>query len=69
MTKWESVKNSFPTKNNEVLILYNNNEIEICRYNGEHWEYFNQEFGEWDYNNNENLITHWMSLPKPPKQK
>jgi hypothetical protein len=63
MNEWISVKDSLP-KEDEYVIAYDGQEVEkafIMRYDNNNpiWTYY--DWMEWDH------VTHWMPLPKPPK--
>ena len=68
MNKWISVKDELPEKNTAVLIYrgaYIGSLISVYTYIGhDEWE---DEYGYWSRTDDEG-ITHWMSLPAPPKE-
>ncbi|MDA3528725.1 DUF551 domain-containing protein [Acinetobacter baumannii] len=69
---WISVDFMLPEIEQEVLILCENNVIQGGRYNiredsGEYsheWEWWCELLDSWGLN--QNRVTHWMPLPKPP---
>ncbi len=82
MNEWISVKDRFPEKYDFVLVFANNkgtNEpkpISIARINDVfEWEFCNHRspmpnYGAYmdiEYDMDSDDITHWMLLPKPPK--
>ena len=77
MSEWISIKTRLPpTKkasdynlSDRLLCLVNNNEYLLLEYQ------FGDEDGGWtswycrDFEDSVENVTHWMPLPKPPKQK
>lgn len=65
--EWISIKDRLPTKNEEVLVYrggHIGNMINVYTYLDDNkWE---DDYGYWNRTENEG-ITHWMLLPKPPK--
>lgn len=70
---WISVKERLPEEGEEVLVFgqYLNDIPKVLgvrsRYKGDQdWKYTWEGSDEWVYR--ENDVTHWMPLPKPPKE-
>jgi len=68
MSEWISVKDKFPRYNQDVLTFAPGMAMPIVvdRHNG----YYGEDDDEWyeGWNTGRN-ITHWMPLPKPPKDR
>ena len=68
MNDWISVKDELPEINKDVLIYrgqFIGRLINVYTYLGNNeWE---DEYGYWGKTEDEG-ITHWMSLPSPPKE-
>ena len=79
--EWINIKDRYPEKYKFVLVFSKMNgtdepcPITIARFNGDKWETLcNEEENNacasvdlfWSTNSEE--ITHWMPLPKPPKE-
>lgn len=68
MSEWINVKDKLPEINKEVLIYrgsYIGVPMSIYTYLGhDEWE---DEYGYWTRADDEG-ITHWMPLPKPPRE-
>ena len=68
MNEWISVKDKLPEINTDVLICrgYRKRDvISLYTYLGhDEWE---DEYGYWSRTDDEG-ITHWMSLPEPPRE-
>lgn len=68
MNKWINVKDQLPEKNQGVLIYrgqFIGDLISVYTYIGNNeWE---DEYGYWSRTDDEG-ITHWMSLPEPPRE-
>lgn len=64
---WVSVKERMPKEGSDPVLVYNDadNEYDVmwCEKYGEYWEWSNG-----DVNVDRNAFTHWMPLPKPPKE-
>lgn len=79
--KWISLKDRLPEIYDFVLVYANNKgtgepkPMSIARWNNSKWEFINHSppmpnYGAWmdiEYNMDYDDITHWMPLPKPPK--
>lgn len=66
--EWINVQDRLPNPDQKVL-CFADSEIYLCEYMESHEEkYFYSEV--WDYNTSRKRpeITHWMPLPKPPKE-
>jgi hypothetical protein len=70
--EWTSVENDLPEQEGSDVLVYSslNNEITIGHFwvdlrdeSGYHWKLTGRDE---EYSSKE--ITHWMSLPEPPKQ-
>ena len=55
--EWISTKDKLPESYTECLCYENGNQW-TCIYNGKQWVQPKED----------NLPTHWMNLPKPPKE-
>lgn len=66
--KWISVKDRLPNKNQKVLIFLDGyshrNHIDLVSFIGINGSYYFWDADEYGYEENE--VTHWMELPKPP---
>lgn len=60
--RWVSVKDRLPEKSGNYLTCNKNDDYVVWRFDKE-----NEEFGCADYEY-EVEVTHWMSLPEPPKE-
>lgn len=65
MSEWISVNDRLPEVNEWVITFYGNSYgciMAVLQWTGEFWldAYRNPEMPE--------LITHWMTLPEPPKE-
>ena len=64
--EWISVEDRLPAKNQEVLVYrrYHSDLMNVYTYlDNDEWE---DNYGYWSRTNDEG-ITHWMLLPRPPK--
>lgn len=63
---WISVKDRMPDKDQEVLVLMDGEIIRVMSYrydgDGMSWE------DDYGYFNSDDRVSHWMSLPEPPKE-
>jgi hypothetical protein len=59
MSEWISVKERLPSNGNTVLCVTKNNRPFVCRYD--------HAWKRWDVSGNVE-VTHWMTLPEPPKE-
>lgn len=75
LMEWISVKDKLPTKNDkDVVCLINGYPMlgivtDANLFLGNEQIYFYWPNGKWLKNNYYAEITHWMPLPKPPKEK
>lgn len=64
MSEWISVKDRFPDYQEIVLVINRDGEMAVCKFQKTEFEYFFMLF-----NTSYQIInvTHWQSLPEPPK--
>lgn len=68
MNKWINVEDRMPEKNQDVLVYRGSHIGDMMFYTyigNNEWE---DEYGYWSRTDDEG-ITHWMPLPKPPTEK
>lgn len=66
MSKWISVEDELPTVNEEYIVYGINKGATIVTC----IEWIDGEFGTEEHGNVwDELVTHWMPLPEPPKDK
>ena len=78
MSKWVSVKDKLPKKNNDYLCVLNTHTISVCSFahnlkkvdkydfdaKKSGWYDYDSEWGYYEITN----VTHWMPLPELPKE-
>ena len=72
--EWISVKDRLPDLDAEVLVYVNGNSFNNGPYSDIGISYLTKYYGDryegWDWSctmSNQEVVTHWMLLPEPPK--
>ncbi len=60
--EWISVKDRLPDSNNVVFACIDDGQCKIVR------SAYVSSYGEWKWIERHQTVTHWMPLPKPPKE-
>lgn len=55
---WVSVKDRLPEKAGWYLVYYNGSDMAVAFFKGK----------TWPFDNHYHKITHWLTLPEPPKE-
>ena len=56
--RWISVKDRLPEAAGWYLVFYNGSQMQVAFFKGK----------KWPFDNHYHKVTHWMPLPKPPKE-
>ena len=68
MGEWISVKNKLPAVYHELVLVFDGNYVDVARSTVDSFECWGQDsFESMNWIEVKN-VTHWMPLPKPPKE-
>ena len=68
MSKWISVKDRLPDEDEKILFLTNNKQYRLGKRMCKYWVCDNDASSNSAVAYITSEITHWMSLPEPPKE-
>ncbi len=63
--EWISVKNQLPINKDIVLVINNEQEMSVCKFEATEWNYF---FMLYNTSYQVTKVTHWQRLPEAPKE-